>query len=349
MIQLARPDLSGNELKYLRECIDSGYVTHAGRFEGAFEAAFSERFKTPCIATSSGTGALHLALLALGIGPGDEVIVPDLTFGGTASVVLTVGARPVIVDIDQRSWGLDKHRLVGVLNKKTRAIVPVHLYGEDAGDFKQFGIPVIEDACESLGMVPLRGDITAYSFYGNKVITTGEGGMLCGNAETIATGKAYRDGGFDRGYRNTVPGLNYRMSNMQAAIGLAQLERFDDLLGKRLANADAYKSRLRGKGRWLFCVESENPRMLAEHLKEHGVDSRQIFTPLHLSPAFRYCRKGKYKISESVWMRHLCLPTGPHVTPNDIDRIAELVGKFNYGTRHIRQLTNSGSERVSAL
>src|SRR6478735_2202301 len=126
-VPLARPILEGNELKYLTQCIDEGYVTHAGRFEGEFEKAFSERFKTPCIATSSGTGALHLALLSLGVGPGDEVLVPDLTFGATASVVLAVGARPVLIDIESESGCLDKNRILAVLNKKTRAILPVSL------------------------------------------------------------------------------------------------------------------------------------------------------------------------------------------------------------------------------
>jgi perosamine synthetase len=158
-LSLCQPDLSGNELLYLTECIKTGYVTHAGRFERDFEKAFSERFKTPCIATSSGTGALHLALLSLGIGAGDEVLVPDLTFGATASAVLAVGAKPILIDIDPETWGLDRRKVLSYLNKKTRAIIPVHLYGEDAGDFTQFGIPVIEDSCESLGMVPLRGKI----------------------------------------------------------------------------------------------------------------------------------------------------------------------------------------------
>src|SRR6478735_2652599 len=155
-LSLCQPDLTGNELKYLTECVTTGYVTHAGRFERDFEKAFSERFKTPCIATSSGTGALHLALLSLGIGPGDECVVPALTFSATASAVLAVGAKPVIVDIDPETWGLDRKKILPYLNKKTRAIIPVHLYGEDAGDFRQFGIPVIEDSCEALGMVPFR-------------------------------------------------------------------------------------------------------------------------------------------------------------------------------------------------
>lgn len=325
-VALAKPDLSGNELKYLTECIETGYVTHAGRFERDFEEAFSKRFNTPCIATSSGTGALHLALLSLGIGPGDEVIVPDLTFGATASAVLAVGAKPVLVDIDEGTWGLDKNRVLAVLNKKTRAIIPVHIYGEDAGDFRQFGIPVIEDACESLGMVPIRGQMACYSFYGNKPITTGEGGMLCG---AFGNAKLWRDGGFDGDYRNILPGLNYRMSNMQAAVGLAQLERFEPLLEVRLRNAEAYASRLKGRGKWLFVAEVDRPLEVARKLKEHGIDTRPVFTPLHLSPAFRQYAKGKYKVSEHVWQRGLCLPTGPHVSEQQIKTISELADGFS--------------------
>lgn len=329
-LSLCQPDLTGNELKYLTECIQTGFVTHAGRFERDFEKAFSARFATDCISTSSGTGALHLALLSLGIGPGDEVIVPDLTFGATASVVLAVGARPVLVDVRPDTWGLDQQRLLAVLNKKTRAIIPVHLYGEDAGDFRQFGIPVIEDACEALGMVPIQGDFTAYSFYGNKTITCGEGGMLCGS--DLRNAKDYRDGGFDSEYRNRVAGINYRMSNLQAAVGLAQLERFDELLGARLRNAERYKGSLEGKGKWLFCAETDDPRGLQRFLKERGVESRPVFNPLHLSPAFRQYAKGKYKVSEAIWERHLCLPTGPHVSEEEITRITELVN----GYQHLR-------------
>jgi perosamine synthetase len=335
LLPLAKPDLSGNELKYLTECIKTGYVTHAGRFEGDFEKSFGERFKTSCIATSSGTGALHLALLALGVGPGDEVVVPSLTFGATASVVLAVGAKPVFVDVDESTWGLDQKRILGVLNKRTRAIIPVHLYGTDAGDYRQFGIPVIEDACESLGMVPLRGDFTAFSFYGNKVITTGEGGMLCG--KDLRDAKDYRDGGFDSEYRNRLPGLNYRLSNLSAAVGLAQLERFDELLGKRLANAERYSASLKGKGRWMFCAESDDPRGLQAFLKERGIDSRPVFTPLHRSPAFRQYAKGNYKNADSIWGRHLVLPTGPHVSEEDITRITECVNEH----QHLQRASNS--------
>jgi len=310
------------------ECLDSGFVTHAGKFEREFEKAFSEKFGTPSLAASSGTGALHLALLSLGIGHGDEVIVPDLTFGATASVVLAVGAKPVIVDINPETFGLDQRIILKSITRKTRAIIPVHLYGEDAGDFRQFGIPVIEDACESLGMVPIRGQMAAYSFYANKTITTGEGGMLCGE---FGNAKSWRDGGFDTEYRNILPGINYRMSNMQAAVGLAQIERFDELLKVRLANAGYYSENLPGKGKWLFIVECKDPIGLQRHLKENGVQSRPVFTPLHRSPAFKPYAKGNYRGADKVWESGLCLPTGPHLDQKQIERIIGLV------TRHLHQ------------
>jgi perosamine synthetase len=331
------PDLSGNEAKYLQECIDSGYVTHAGRFERDFEQAFSARFGRPSLATSSGTGALHLALLSMGVGPGDEVVVPVLTFGATASAVLAVGAKPVFVDVRPDTWGLDRERVLGVLNKKTRAIIPVHLYGEDAGDFSQFGIPVIEDSCEALGMVPIRGRMACYSFYGNKGLTTGEGGMLCGDFGNAAE---FRDGGFDGDYRHTVPGLNYRMSNLQAAVGLAQLERFDEMLAGRLRNVAEYQKHLKGKGKWLYCVETPDPRSLQQHLKDNGIESRPIFNPLHLSPAFRGYARGKYKVAEEIWQTHLCLPTGPHLKKQEQEKVVSLV------SQHVHRFKNG--DRIPA-
>lgn len=338
MIPLARPILEGNELKYLTECIETGYVTHAGRFEHDFEQAFSKRFNTPCIATSSGTGALHLALLSLGIGHGDEVIVPALTFGATAAAVLAVGARPVLVDIEPETFGLDQRKVFSYINRRTRAIIPVHLYGEDAGDFTQFGIPVIEDACEALGMVPIRGRFAAYSFYGNKALTTGEGGMLCGE---LGNAKEWRDGGFDSEYRNTVPGLNYRMSNLQAAVGLAQLERFDTLLSTRLRNSRMYAQRLPGRGKWLFVAETVDPRGLQKHLKDNGVDSRPVFTPLHRSPAFRSYAKGNYRGADKVWETGLCLPTGPHLTEQEQEKVTTLV------SQHIHESANGANRRAA--
>jgi perosamine synthetase len=319
LIPLAKPDLSGSERKYLLDAFDSGYLTHHGEYEDKFEREFGKWIGRPALATSSGTGALHVALLSLGINRGDEVILPALTFGATASVVVQVGARPVFVDVDPESFGINWAHAGRKINRRTRAIISVHLYGEDCG-IEDFGVPVIEDACEALGIVPPRGHSTAYSFYGNKVITTGEGGMLVGN---LGNARKFRDGGFTQDYDMEVAGLNYRMTNLQAAVGLAQLERIDDLVKVRLANARRYREALKGRGKWLFVAECPNPVSLAQHLRASGVDSRPVFRPLHLTKAFR-C-EGKFKHAERIWETGLCLPTGPHLTQQQQEKIIGLV------------------------
>lgn len=317
-IALAKPDLSGNEKKYLLQAIDSGYLTHHGEFEDRFEREFGRWIGRPALATSSGTGALHLALLSLGVGPGDEVIVPCLTFGATASVVVACGARPVLVDVTE-GFGINWNHARAKVNRRTKAVISVHLYGEDAG-YEDIGVPVIEDSCEALGTVPVRGHAACFSFYGNKVITTGEGGMLVGN---IGRARSFRDGGFTGEYDQLVAGLNYRMTNLQAALGCAQLERIDELVTKRLRNAERYKGALKGLGKWLFVAECQNPVALANELRANGVETRPVFRPLHMTQAFR--QGGKFKHSERIWERGLCLPTGPHLSPEDQKRVIELV------------------------
>ena len=336
MIPLASPVLIGNEKKYVNECLDTGYLTYQGRFEAEFEKALEKRLGKPALVCSSGTAALHLALLSLGVGQGDEVIVPNLTFGTTASAVLAVGATPVLVDVRRETFGLDKNRIYQVLRKKTRAIIAVHLFGLDAGEFAQFGVPVIEHSCESLGMIPPRGRVSAFSFFANKVLTTGEGGALVGD---FGNAREWRNGGFNKDYMNTVPGLNYRMTNLQSAIGLAQMERFDELLKARLDNAAFYEEHLPGKGKWLFCLETPDPIQMIGYLKDHGVETRPMFTPLHMSPAFRKFRNGKYRESDWIWENHICLPTGPHVTQKQLEMIVELVNGF----KHIRKPDNGDS------
>ena len=322
-IPLASPDLSGNERKYLNQCIDEGWLTHGGSFERKFEHLFSEYCGRPSLATSSGTGALHIALLSIGCGPGDEVIVPDLTFGATASVVARCGATPILVDITD-DWGINWEHALGRVSKRVRAVIPVHLYGEECPIPDTFPVPIIEDSCEGTWIKP-KAAYAAFSFYGNKPISTGEGGMLCGN---IDIPRRYRDGGFDRSYDMVVAGLNYRMTNLQAAVGCAQMERIDSLVEKRLNNASYYASRLEGKGKWLFVARIKNPVMMAGYLEAEGVQTRPVFRPLHLTQAFR--KMGKYKVSTDVWEHGLCLPTGPHVGDNEIDRICDLVKKHDH-------------------
>lgn len=335
MIPLASPDLSGNERKYLLEAFDSGYLTHQGAFEDRFENEFGRWIGRPALTTSSGTAALHLALLSLGVGAGDEVLVPCLTFGATASVVIQCGAKPVLVDVDPETFGINWAHARKQVNRRTRAVIAVHLYGEDCR-VEDIGVPVIEDACEALGMVPPKGHCSAYSFYGNKPLTTGEGGMLIGN---LGNAREYRDGGFTSDYDMTVAGLNYRMTNLQAAVGVAQLERIDELVAKRLQNAENYRLALKGKGRWLFVAECPNPVALAQHLKKNGVDTRSVFRPLHMTKAFR--QDGKFKHSEQIWASGLCLPTGPHLEKDQQEKVIELVSS------QLRSTADSAGKRAA--
>jgi perosamine synthetase len=330
LIPLAKPDLQGNEKKYLLEAFDSGYLSHQGAFEDRFEREFSAWIGKPSIATSSGTAALHLALLSMGIGRGDEVIVPTMTFGATGSVVKNVGAWLTLVDGD---FGMDWEQVRKKITFRTKAIIVVHLYGETCEIPSDITVPIIEDSCEALWIRPRN--IGCYSFYGNKVITTGEGGMLVGAGESA---KLWRDGGFDSEYSMQVAGLNYRLTNLQAAIGCAQLERADKLIGLRFENAAFYGRHLKGRGKWLFVVETPSPKELAKHLKEHGIDTRPVFTPLHLSTAFQ--QEGYFPKAEKMWKNGLCLPTGPHVTQTDLKRICELIN----GYRYLRDTSDGGTE-----
>lgn len=306
-VRLADIDLSGNERAYVNDALDRGELTYHGAYVKRLERDFSQFVGLPSMTCSSGTAALHLALLSLGIGSGDEVILPDLTFGTTCSVVKAVGATPVLVDVSRETWGLDREAVAHHMSHRVKAIIPVHLLGIDAGDFSEFGVPVIEDACEALGMVKPRGDLVAYSLYANKVLTTGEGGMLCGR---LGNARDWRNGGFDRQYCHALAGLNYRMTNLQAAIGCAQLERVSSLLQARLANASLYASKLKGKGRWMFAAEGK--------VRPQGVETRPMFYPLHLQPAFR--QNGKFPVAEWIWRNHYLIPTGPHVDAEEVVR-----------------------------
>jgi perosamine synthetase len=334
-LRLSEPDLSGNELAYVTDAVKTGWLSHKGSYEAKFESAFSKIVGRPSLATSSGTGALHLALLASGIGRDDEVIVPALTFAATASVVLAVGAKPILVDVD-RTGCIDPEEIEDKITHKTRAIMPVHLYGNPcdmpsiSGIAKEYGLKVIEDSCEALGLVPSTADITCYSFYANKIITTGEGGMICGD---FGKAQQWRDGGFDAEYYHDIPGLNYRMTNLQAAIGLAQLERLGELLVSRLKVVSYYRGNLKGFGRWLFCYQTSEPKKLAQYLKDRDVETRPIFYPLHLLPPFR--QAGDYPNAEWVWKNHLCLPTGPHLEEEKIKNVLLLIHRFQNEHQHV--------------
>ena len=355
--------LDGNELRYLTECIESNWISSAGRFVGAFEERFAAA--AGCahgVACASGTAALHLALAALGIGPDDEVIVPTFTMIATANAVTYTGARVVLVDALAESWNLDVAQVEAKITPHTRAIVAVHTYGHpaDMGPLREIagrhGLALLEDAAEAHGAayrgeaVGSLGDASVFSFYGNKIVTTGEGGMVTTNDERLAgTARRLRDHAFsaDRHFWHAYLGFNYRMSNLQAAVGLAQAERLPQLVALRRRNAERYRRRLAAvpgltlPGErpevtsvfWMYAllVEDEfgcSRDELRRRLAGRGIETRTFFIPVHLQPIyFRRHRGERYPVAEDLCRKGLYLPSGPTLREDEIDLVAREVAR----------------------
>ncbi len=248
-IELDAPNLGEKEKEYLMKCIDSSYVSTYGSFVPEFEEKFAKYLRAKrAVSTQSGTAAIHIALYELGIGSGDEVVVPVLTFVATVNPVMYVGATPVFVDVDPETWNIDPEEIKKVITPRVKAVIPVHLYGNPANMeeimyiSEKYGIPVIEDATESLG-AKFRGKFTGtfgkfgcFSFNGSKIITTGGGGMVVTNDEKAADHIKFlinqaRDP--SKGYYHPEIGFNYRMTNLETSLGLAQFERLDEFLRKK--------------------------------------------------------------------------------------------------------------------
>ncbi len=312
-IPISAPNLRGNEFKYLVDAFLSTWISSSGSYIEIFEnnfAAFCEAKHG--VAVSNGTVAIHLALKALGIGKGDEVIVPDLTFAATINTVFHAEATPVIVDVENDSWCIDPKEIEKAITPKTKAIIPVHLYGQ-ACDMdaimaiaKKHNLYVIEDCAEAHGArfngkrVGSIGHIGCFSFFANKVITTGEGGMCTTNdLRLMELMKVMRDHGMNKNkkYYHEVIGYNYRMTNLQAAIGVAQLERIEEILQQRSGLENEYRTLLAGsniiefqrndlknrdKITWLVSVlvKGNYKDLVVEKLKEAGIDVRPFFISL---------------------------------------------------------------------
>jgi perosamine synthetase len=338
---VATPNFGGNELKYLTDAFLSTWISSTGPYIDKFEEKFSKY--SDCkygIAVSNGSVALHVALVALGVGKGDEVIVPDLTFAATINAVLHANATPVIVDIEEESWCIDPKEIQNAITSKTKAIIPVHLYGQvcDMDGImdiaERYNLKVIEDCAEAHGAmfngkkVGSFGDIGCFSFFGNKVITTGEGGMCTTNNEYLDTKiRVLRDHGMsrDKKYWHNVVGYNYRLTNLQAAIGLAQFERISEIHNNRKEYEYVYKKNLnklnltfqkkidkRKKITWLVSAMTDkniDRDKFLEVLKGNGIDARPFFYPLSVMHIYSsYCKKNT-PISNMVSKRGLNLPT----------------------------------------
>ena len=356
-IPISVPDVAGNEKKYLQECIETGWVSSIGPFVERFEQEFAEFTQRPFgVSVNSGTAALHLALRVLDVGPGDEVILPALTFASVVNSILYQGATPVFVDCQHDTWNIDPDQVKSAITERTAAIIPVHLYGLpcEMHPIMQIaevhGIPVIEDCAEAHGAiyrgkrVGSFGKISCFSFYGNKIITTGEGGMCVTSDKRLDQRmRLLRDHGMNksRRYWHDEVGYNYRMTNLQAAVGCAQLERVDDFLQKKQWIAAQYINRLQDTDfvlpahvlnatnvYWLFTVllpqartEQDRDSLIAE-LGEKGIDTRPVFYALHRMPPYSQFSRD-LPISESIAERGITLPSFHAMGEQEIDRVSE--------------------------
>lgn len=358
-IPIYQPSLSGNERKYVLDCIDSTWISSKGKYIKMFEGSFAEFIGLKHAATvCNGTVAIHLALLALGIGDGDEVIVPTLTYIASVNAISYTGATPVFVDSLSDTWQMDPDDIKQKLTSKTRAILAVHLYGHPCEMEKisqlcrENNLFLIEDCAEAIGSeyngkhVGCFGDIAAFSFFGNKTITTGEGGMVLTNDETLHNRVVHFKGqglAKNREYWHDVLGYNYRMTNICAAIGLAQLEQIETFLQKKQQIAYWYKRNLSDipitfhqeatnvhHSYWMcsFLVEKPEQRdKLREHLSLAGIETRPIFHPVHTMPMYSKNFQ-KYPVAENLGWRGINLPSYPDLTEENICLISKLINNF---------------------
>ena len=380
-IPLSTPWLDGKEKEYVLECLDTGWVA-AGSFIGRFEEAVAGYLGAPdAVATSSGTAAIHVALSMLGIGFGDEVICPSLTFVATTNAVVHTGARPAYVDSNSETWGMDPVSLSLALEKGCRvqadgsvidlesglrvgAVMVVHLYGHPVDMTpileiaERFRLPVIEDATESLGSVyrgiptGILGNIGCFSFNGNKTITSGGGGIIVSKDSRLVSKARYlinqaKDPGDE--FHHSEVGFNYRLSNLHAAVGLAQFERLEEFLTARRSHAQRYSAAFAENPGITFSIEPKGSRsnywlstVLLNHdkfalppaevvtkMKEAGIEVRRPFVPNHLLPPYQQDRVfGELPNTLSLYERGLNLPSSAWLEEHQLDRIAHTLAEL---------------------
>ena len=353
------PDIGEQEISNVLECVTSGWISSQGRFIGKFEEAFAAYLGGGhTIAVANGTVALQLGLTALGIGAGDEVIVPDFTFGASINAIVHSGATPVLADVDKDNWTIDLAEMQRLLTPRTKAIMPVHIYGQPAhiDEIKAFadrnGLFIIEDCAEALGAtyknrrVGLDGDCGCFSFFANKSITTGEGGMVVfKDAEVAKRARVLRDHGMSpkKRYWHEHAGFNFRMTNMQAAIGVAQMDRIDELLDRKKMIFQTYDKLLSGvdslsllpsndwseNACWLYTLilkghaEGSRDRLIA-NLGYRGIDARPGFYPMHEMEPYRAYGHGAYPVASYLSANSISLPSSFGLANEEIPHIIEI-------------------------
>jgi len=367
MIRVNEPVFSGKELEYLSQCIKTNWISS----EGPFVREFEEKFAQFCgvkygVACTNGTTALHLGLLSLGIKKGEEVIMPAFTMIATAYALIYIGAKPVLADAEPRTWNMNVNQVEAKVNKKTRAILAVHIYGHPVEMdtlwkiAKKKELFIFEDAAEAHGAefrgrkTGSLGDAAAFSFYANKIITTGEGGMVVTNSGKIAEEARYlRNMAFQKKarYLHKDIGYNYRMTNLQAAVGLAQVLRINGLVAKKRKIASLYNERLKKieglvipieeswakNVYWMYSILIDKKVFgisrdkFKQELSKNGIETRSFFVPMHKQPVFRkmglFLRES-YPVSEDISKKGLYLPSGLNLDAKKIDFICEKIKKI---------------------
>jgi perosamine synthetase len=361
VIQVCQPSLNGNEKKYVNECLDGNWISSAGRFIRAFEDAFARACQTKYgVACTSGTSALHLALATMDLQPGDEVIIPTFTMIATVNAVAYMGATPVLADSEPATWNIDLSQVEDLITTKTRLVIPVHTYGHpvDMNPLmalaNKHGFSVLEDAAEAHGATyegrkaGSLGHAAAFSFYANKIISTGEGGMITTNDGDFAKiCRTLRDHAFcpERHFWHKFRGFNYRMTNLQAAIGLAQVEQLDDLVAQRRTNAARYNEFLAEIPGIVLPPEAPNVEnvfwmysilvgdefgMTRDQLRwvlaDKGIETRTFFIPIHFQPIYHAIFKGqRYPVAEDLCRRGLYLPSSSSLSEREIRYVARAI------------------------
>lgn len=361
--------LSGNEKKYINDCIDTGWISSAGKYVTEFEKAFAKYCGCKyAVAVTSGTTALHLALASLGIKKGDEVIIPSFTMIACAFAVCYTGAKPVFIDIDEKTWNIDVSKIENKITKKTKAIMPVHIFGNPCNMkeiiriAKKYKLHIVEDCAEAHGAeyngqkVGSFSSVAAFSFFANKNLTAGEGGMVVTNNKKYYDKCRYlRNMSYSltkpRTYEHDEIGFNYRMTNLQAAIGLAQTELADKYRAMRIENNRLYKKFLSGVKGIIFQQDENNSinvhwmnailidakkygktkDMLMKFLKANNVDTRLLFTGMHKQKSLKQygCKiTGNYKNTEKLTKSGLYLPSSSNLTSGQIKYICKLISSF---------------------
>lgn len=361
MIPLCVPHLCGNEWVYIKECLDTNWVSSAGSFVDKFEERFAGYLQAKrAVVTVNGTSALHLALMCLGVGENDEVIVPSLTFISPVNAVRYVRAEPIFIDVCRDTFVMDADKIEEMITPRTKAIIPVHIYGHpvDMDRVMQIaekhGLYVIEDATESLGSLykgkhaGTIGHIGCFSFNGNKLITTGAGGMLVSDNERLGSRAKYLSNQTKTvtesgGYYHEEAGYNYRMPNTLAAMGLAQLENIDSYIEIKRQNAQYYSDLLKDIAGvtlpvqkewarnvfWLYSALIEDEYALArdgliQRFRENQIETRPFFIPVHSMPPYKQCRHGDLSITDELALKGINLPSSVGLKKMEIERICEL-------------------------